>query len=83
MVAGVINLATAVAKLVIAIRILAQSNKDKYAKGAVIALLVLSALNFNLIEVGLLITAMCVKNKIEQPKETKPEDINIDDIVLK
>ena len=77
-------MASAVAKLVIAIRILSQTNKEKYAKGSVIALLVLSGLNFNLIEVGLLIAAMCIKDVPNKPvEEDKNQDIDIDDIVLK
>jgi len=55
---GVTVLCTAIAKLVLAIRILVLSNQDKYAKNSIIALLILNLLNFNFLESVLLAFAL-------------------------
>ena len=71
-IAGMITLGISIAKLVLAIRILIMNNREKYAKASVIALLVLSVLNTNILEAVLLIVAMCQKDNIEN-SENKDE----------
>ena len=68
---GVVVLGVSVAKIALAIRILIMNSKNKYAKGSVIALIVLSFLNSNIIEAILFIVAMCQKDEIKT--EEKPE----------
>ena len=80
-VAGAFYLVTAIAKLVLAIKILINNGKDKYAKGSVIALLVFSILSSSIIEVGLLIAGLCIKNKVEIKE--KERVVDVDDIELK
>jgi len=63
--AGFTILGLGVAKLVLAIRILLLKNREKYSLGCVIALLVLSIVNFNVLEAVFLVVTMCVK---DQPK---------------
>ena len=55
----------AIAKLILAIKILVSTNRDKYSKGCVIALLVLSILNFNIFESICLIVAMSVIDSVK------------------
>lgn len=78
---GIVVLGFAIAKLVLAIRILILNNKDQYSKGCVIALLVLSIINANVLETVFLIVAMC-ENKLPKPEEPKDNEveINVDDI---
>ena len=71
---GGVMLAQSIAKLVLAIRILVINNQNKYAKGSVIALLVLSIIDTNIIQIILLILAMCQKD------EYKIEDNSYDAI---
>lgn len=73
-VAGGISIAVSAAKLTLAIRILIATNREKYAKGSIISLLVLSALNGNIIELVLLVLAMCSKDQ-----ETK-QPLGLNDI---
>lgn len=80
-VSGVFSLGMGIAKLILAIRLLVKTVKNEYAKGNVIALLVLSALNLNLIEAALLIVAMCMKDN--KPQDENKDQINNSDIVLK
>lgn len=61
--AGFVILGIGVAKLVLAIKILSSSGKNKYAKGCTIALLALTILNTNIIEVVFLILAMCANDE--------------------
>lgn len=80
---GLINVGFSVAKLVLAIKILVNNNRDKYGKGVVIALLVMSLINSNLIEAGLLLFAILKKDNVENTNTTidnedKKEDIIID-----
>jgi len=70
---GFIIAAFAGIKLLLAIIALAVSGK-KFAKGAVITLVVFSFLTFAWLEAGLLIGALCVKNKkqnIEEPNQNQ------------
>ena len=74
---GFVVLAFAGIKLLLAIVALAKSGK-KFAKGAVITLVVFSFLTFSLLEAGLLIGALCAKNKnpeAEQHSEPIPETL--------
>lgn len=81
-VAGVLNLALPIAKLVLAIRILINNNREKYGSGSVISLLVLSILTMSIIESAFLIVTMCLKDENKndiQPKENqKIEQITVE-----
>lgn len=74
---GVGCIVMSVVKIILAIKILVSNSKNKYAKGSVIALLVLSILTSNIPEAVLLIIAMCQKDVISQDHE-KP--VNLYDI---
>ena len=76
---GVVSLGVSIAKVILAIKILVMNGKDKYAKGTTIALLVLSALNTNLIELTLFIIAMCQKDKV-QIVESNSSDVILEDV---
>ena len=76
--AGITILGVAVAKLVLAIRILLLKNREKYSMGCVIALLVLSIIGFNILESVFLIVTMCLKDEKKEENtetETLQEDI--------
>lgn len=62
-----------VAMFVLSILILNNASKGKSKKGLIIALIVVSALSSNLVAMGLLIAALCIKDK-------KPTLENIDQI---
>lgn len=80
---GVVSLAFGVAKLILSIRILTFNGREKYAKGTTTALLVLSILNFSVIESVLIIVAMCQKDNNEHiVNKTTPPEIDISDIQL-
>ena len=72
-IAGVVILGTAAVKMGLAIRIIIANSHDKYAKGSVITLLVLSIINGNILEIIFLALAMSTKDK--QP-EDKPLGLN-------
>lgn len=59
---GVGYLLFSVARMILAIRILVVNSKNKYSKGCVIALLVLSIINISTLETIFLIVAMCLKD---------------------
>ena len=76
---GVIVLSFSVAKLVLAIKILVSSSKNKYPNKCTIALLTISILNSNILEAVLLIVAMISsdkKNADKQNEEIVVEKIN-------
>ncbi len=77
--AGFVILGMGVAKLVLAIKVLSSSGKNKYAKGCTIALLTLTVLNTNIIEVIFLILAMCANDeqliKSNQDNVCQPPDV--------
>lgn len=78
---GVGVLGVSIAKLVLAILILVATIKEKSAKGKVIALLVLSLINFNVAEVILLILALIKQENTINKPDGKPlglDDINIE-----
>ncbi len=57
----------ALVKMILAIVIISKARKNEYAKGATIALFVLSILNVNILEAILLTVAMALSDKAEQP----------------
>ncbi|MBQ3047782.1 MAG: hypothetical protein IJD48_02060 [Clostridia bacterium] len=73
-VVGFVVLAFAGIKLLLSVIALATSSK-KFAKGAVITLIVFSFLTLSLLEAGLLIGSLCAKNKAktEEPAATEPQ----------
>ena len=80
---GIIIIGFSLAKLILAIKILINNNRDKYGKGVTIALLTLSVLNMNLLEAGLIITAMCMKDDVNSEKPDENNNIETkDDVVL-
>lgn len=83
--AGIMVIGFSVAKMVLAIRVLINNNRDKYGKGVTIALLTLSILSMSLLEAGLIIAAMCMKDNIDDNNEKTDENNNIEtkeDVVL-
>ena len=73
-IAGGITLLTTIAKLTLSIRVLILTTRNKYAKGCVVALLVLSAINGNMLELLFLILAMCSKDA--KTDDNKPLGLN-------
>ncbi len=75
---GVGTFAISVARLIISIILLNKTCKNKYSKGLTITLLVLSIITGSWIEVALLVTALCLKNKVENPIENTPNQQQIE-----
>lgn len=80
---GVVALGISAAKIALAIRVLIMNSKNKYAKGSIIALIVLSFLNSNIIEAVLFIVAMCQKDVVnpEIKTEEQPEQLVITETI--
>lgn len=77
---GVVDLSFAIAKLILAIKLLNSNSRDKKVRGYALALFILSILTMNLIESILFLIAICVKD--DYGNKEKPlglNDIIIDD----
>lgn len=71
---GVLNLIVPIAKLVLAIKILVNNNREKFGSASTIALLVLSIITINILESAFLIVALCLKNKNSTASNKSEED---------
>ncbi len=79
---GIVSLAFATAKLILAIILLKSNNKDKYRKGIAISLLVLSILTGAGLEAAFIIVSLCLKTEVKNDENVE-ENNNKEDIVLK
>lgn len=73
-VGAVLVLGFAVAKLILAIKILMNNNRNKFGMGTTISLLVLSVLSASIVESAFLIVTLCLKDKkanIDNNEETQ------------
>ena len=71
---GVTILISSLVKILFAVRILLLNSREKFAYGSVLTLLVLSLIGGSLLESGLLIASMCIKDY--ERKDNKPLGLN-------
>ena len=74
-VSAFVVLGVAVAKLILAIVILINNNREKFSAGTTIGLLVLSVLTMSMIETAFLIVSLCLKTRKQNVQKIEEEQI--------
>ena len=74
---GTITLVIGVSKLILAIVILNKLGSNKFPFGCIVSLLVISILTLSLVESGLLIASLCIKDDKNTNNQQTPNNIEI------
>lgn len=75
---GVISLLVGVSKLILAIVILNKLGSNKFPFGCTVSLLIISILTMSLVESGLLIASLCIKDDKNINNQQTPNNIEIE-----